>query len=206
MSCTLDTLRSSATTLVCDTLRSFDSLSSCPSIARTYDSMSSPNSSPTLSPLSSPLDSPLTSSRALSPTPTVLEPNFFVLPDLVSHCPFSPTYHVDGDAIAAESLNWILSHSPHFTQSKVTAMHGLQAGELTAYCYNNCTSASLRVVSDFMNYLFHLDDVSDGYLARDAKGLADVVMNAFEWPHSFRPLPGQPDGVQEINAAKLARE
>jgi alpha-muurolene/germacrene-A/gamma-muurolene synthase len=168
--------------------------------------MSSSNSSPTLSPLSTPLDSPLDSSRALSPTPTVLEPNFFVLPDLVSHCPFSPTYHNEGDAIATESLNWILSSSPHFTQSKVAAMQGLQAGELTAYCYNNCTSGRLRIVSDFMNYLFHLDDVSDGYLARDAKGLADVVMNAFEWPDSFRAFPGQPDGIQENNAAKLARE
>jgi hypothetical protein len=88
----------------------------------------------------------------------------------------------------------------------VTAMRGLQAGELTAYCYNNCTSARLRVVSDFMNYLFHLDDISDGYLARDAKTFADLVMNAFEWPDSFRPLRGQPADVEENNAAKLARE
>ena len=85
-------------------------------------------------------------------------------------------------------------------------MRGLQAGELTAYCYNNCTSGRLRVVSDFMNYLFHLDDISDGYLARDAEGLADLVMNAFEWPDDFRPLRCQPNGVQENSAAKLARE
>ena len=85
-------------------------------------------------------------------------------------------------------------------------MRGLQAGELTAYCYNNCTSARLRVVSDFMNYLFHLDDISDGYLARDAEGLADLVMNAFEWPDDFRPPRGQPNSVQENSAAKLARE
>jgi hypothetical protein len=85
-------------------------------------------------------------------------------------------------------------------------MRGLQAGKLTAYCYNNCTSARLRVVCDFLTYLFHLDDVSDGYLARDAKGLADLVMNAFEWPDSFRPVRGQLDGIQENNAAILARE
>jgi len=85
-------------------------------------------------------------------------------------------------------------------------MRGLQAGELTAYCYNNCTSGRLRVVCDFMNYLFHLDDVSDGYLALDTEGLANWVMNAFEWPDAYRPFRGQRGGIQENNAAKLARE
>jgi hypothetical protein len=168
--------------------------------------MSSPNTSQTLSPLSAPDDSPASFVHVLSPTPTVLEPNFLVLPDLVSHCPFSPTFHDDGNAVAAESLNWILSSSPHFTQNKVTAMRGLKAAELCAYCYNNCPSDRLRVASDFMNLLFHLDDVSDGYLARDAEGFAHMIMNEFERPDSFLLLPGQLDGVQENRAAKLARE
>jgi hypothetical protein len=85
-------------------------------------------------------------------------------------------------------------------------MRGLQAGELTAYCYNNCPASRLRVVSDFMCYLFHLDDVSDGYLARDAETLASWVMNAFEWPDVYRPIRGQQGGIPESNAAKLARE
>lgn len=168
--------------------------------------MSSPNSSPTLSRLSIPLDSPLIFAGALSPT-TVFEPTFFILPDFLSfNCPFPLTFHDDGDAVAAESLNWILSYSSHLTQRKVAAMRGLQAGVLTAYCYNNTTSGCLRVVNDFSNYLFHLDDVSDGYLARDAKGLANLVMNALEWPDYFRPIRRQPDGVGENNAARLARE
>jgi alpha-muurolene/germacrene-A/gamma-muurolene synthase len=170
--------------------------------------MPSPNSSPTLSPSSTPPDSPVSSLRTLSPTPTVVEPSFFVFPDLVAHCPFSLTYHDDGDAIAADSLEWIISYLPHFTQNKVAAMRGLQAGELTAYCFNNCPSDHLRVVSDFINLLFHMDDVSDGHLARDAEGLGDCVMNAFEWPDDYRPVRGQLDEiqVQENNAAKLARE
>ena len=176
------------------------------SITETHGSMSSPNSSPTLSPLST-LDSRLSFTRALSPTPTVLEPTFFVLPDFLFHyCPFPLTFYDGSDAVVAESLNWILSYSSHFTQRKVAAVQGLKAGVLAAYCYNNCTSGRLRVVSDFLNYLFHLDDVSDGYLARDAEGLANLVMNAFEWPDYFRPIRGQPDGVEENNAAKIARE
>lgn len=202
----LDSLRSSARALVCNILHQFDQPSSYRSIGRAYPTMSSSNSSPTLSPVSTPPDSPLSFIRALSPTPTVLEPTFFVLPDLVSHCPFPLSFHDDGDIIAADSLDWMLSHSPHFTQSKVAAMRGLQAGELTALCYNNCTSSRLRVVSDFMNYLFHLDDVSDGYLARDAEGFANWVMDALEWPDAYRPVRGRRGGIQENNAAKLARE
>jgi alpha-muurolene/germacrene-A/gamma-muurolene synthase len=202
MSSKFYSLQHSASALVCDILHPFGL--PC-SIDRTYISMSSPHSSPTLS-SSSPLDSPTSSPRALSPTPTVLEPTFFVLPDLVSGCPFSLTYHDEGDTVAAESLEWMLSYVPHFNQKRVVAMHGLQAGELTAYCYNNCSSDRLRVVSDFMNYLFHLDNVSDGYLARDAAGLADWVMNALEWPDTYRPIADQQGGVEEISAAKMARE
>jgi len=170
--------------------------------------MSSLNSSPTLSPSSSPPYSPSSFVRTLSPAPTVHESSFIVLPDLISCCPFSLTYHDDGDAVEADSLEWMISNSPQFTQKQVTAMRGLQAGRLTAYCYNNCTSDRLRVVSDFMFYLFHLDNISDGYLARDALGLGNCVMNAFEWPDDYRPIRSQQGGiqVQETNAAKFARE
>ena len=199
-------LRSS--TLVCDTPSPFDSPPSCSSIACTYASMSSLNSSPTLSPTSTPPGSPNSFVRTLSPTPTVVEPSFFVFPDLVGHCPFTPIFHDDGDAVSADSLEWMLSHSPHVSQKQAAAMRGLKAGELTSYCYNYCPSDRLRVVSDFMNYLFHLDDISDGYLARDAEGLGNCVMNAFEWPHDYRPIRGQQGGIQiqEVGAAKTARE
>ena len=43
-------------------------------------------------------------------------------------------------------------------------------------------------MSDFLTFLFHLDDVSDGYFARDVEGLANLVMNAFESPDAFRPV------------------
>jgi hypothetical protein len=85
-------------------------------------------------------------------------------------------------------------------------MRGLQAGKLAAYCCNNCPTSRLHVVSDFLTFLFHLDDVSGGYFSRDVERLANLVMNAFEWPNAFRPVRGQPDGVPENSASKLARE
>ncbi|KAI0062224.1 terpenoid synthase [Artomyces pyxidatus] len=164
--------------------------------------MSTTDSSPTSSPSESPLNSP----RALSPTLTLVEPTSFILPDLVSHCRFPLIYHPAGDILAKRSLNWILSHVPHLSPRKTAALHELKAGELTAFCYHNCPPERLRVVMDFMNYLFHLDNISDGMMAADAEGLANWVMNAFEWPEEFKPLPGQRGDAEEISAAKLARD
>jgi len=81
---------------------------------------------------------------------------FFILPDLVSHCNFSLSYHVNGDQIAQESVDWLNTSCPDLSPKQRRALRGLQAGELTAYCYHTATPERLRVVSDFMNYLFHL--------------------------------------------------
>ncbi len=83
-------------------------------------------------------------------------PSTFILPDLVSHCKFALTYHVNGDEIAKQSVDWLDFGCPDLNVKQRKALRGLQAGELTAFCYNTCPSERLRVVSDFMNYLFHL--------------------------------------------------
>ena len=82
------------------------------------------------------------------------------------------------------------------------------------------TPARLRVVSDFMYYLFRLDDISDGMVRSGTRGLADAVMNALWFPDRYMPtasvlaareqgeaegsIEGQP--AEEISAARLARE
>jgi hypothetical protein len=83
-------------------------------------------------------------------------PAHFVLPDLVSHCKFELTYHPNGDEIAQQSVDWLDFGCPDLNPKQRKALRGLQAGELTAFCYNTCPPERLRVVSDFMNYLFHL--------------------------------------------------
>ena len=84
------------------------------------------------------------------------KPTSFILPDLVSHCDFKLSYNPSGDEIASQSVRWLDTNSPDLTAKQRKALYGLQAGELTAFCYNTASSARLRVVSDFMNYLFHL--------------------------------------------------
>ena len=93
---------------------------------------------------------PLNSSDHISSTKS------FILPDLVSHCSFSLSYHISGDEIAQQSVDWLDSNCPDLSPKQRHALRGLQAGNLTAYCYPTTTPERLRVVSDFLNYLFHL--------------------------------------------------
>ncbi|KIM48679.1 hypothetical protein M413DRAFT_83524 [Hebeloma cylindrosporum] len=132
----------------------------------------------------------------------------FILPDLVSHCSFSLSYHVDGDEIAQRSVDWLNSRCPDLNPKQRHALRGLQAGELTAYCYHTATPERLRVVSDFMNYLFHLDNISDGMMTRETDLLADVVMNALWYSEKYMPtkVPGKEQADEELNPGKLARD
>ncbi|TFK36365.1 isoprenoid synthase domain-containing protein [Crucibulum laeve] len=132
------------------------------------------------------------------------KPTSFILPDLVSHCNFRLSYHPNGDEVAQQSVDWLDSNCTDLNAKQRRALRGLQAGELTAYCYHTTTPGRLRVVSDFMNYLFHLDNISDGMMTRETDVLADVVMNAL-W-FSDRYMPTKDQSEEELNPGKLARD
>jgi hypothetical protein len=83
-------------------------------------------------------------------------PTSFILPDLFSHCPFPLVYHPNGDAVAQESVDWLDSSCPELSVKQRKALRGLKAGQLTAYCYHTAPRDRLRVISDFLSYLFHL--------------------------------------------------
>ena len=140
----------------------------------------SPNCSPPLPPI--PLsagDAPLdqTQSRPLG----------YFLPDLVGHCSFPLTYNTHGDEVARESDKWLDNGCPELTPKKRKALYGLHAGELTAFCYTSCDAHRLRVISDFMNYLFHLDNICDEMDDRSTVSTATEVLGALRDPHGFRP-------------------
>ncbi|KAF8077664.1 terpenoid synthase [Lyophyllum atratum] len=135
-------------------------------------------------------------------------PTSFILPDLVSHCNFPLIYHPNGDEIAQQSVTWLDSNCPDLMPKMRRALRGLQAGELTAFCYNTTTPERLRVVSDFMNYLFHLDNISDGMMTRETDVLSDCVMNALWFSDSYMPTAvlGKEQPEDELNPGKLARD
>lgn len=142
-------------------------------------------------------------------TPCPPSASTFQLPDLVSYCQTLPLrYHKHGDSVAAASDKWFEHGSPNFTEQKRRRLYGLKAGNLTAYCYNDCDDEHLRVVCDYMNYLFHLDDLSDGMMMKDTSVLSDVVMNAFKHPHAYHPIPTKANEPppEEPHVSRLARE
>ncbi|KAJ7080410.1 terpenoid synthase [Mycena belliarum] len=150
---------------------------------------------------------PATTSSS-SATSSEASPKFFILPDLFSDCPFPLIYHRDGDVVAQESVDWLDSGCSELSPKGRKALHGLKAGELTAYCYYTAPPERLRIISDFMNYLFHLDNISDGMMTRDTEVLSDAVMNALWYSDSYKPTSAmnKEQPAQELNAAKLARD
>ncbi|OBZ69189.1 Alpha-muurolene synthase [Grifola frondosa] len=135
-------------------------------------------------------------------------PDQFILPDLIGHCHFPLAYHPDGDTIVRSSAQWLDHGCPELTPKKRAALYALKAGELSAYCYPHCNDERLRVVSDFMHYLFHLDDISDGLMWKGTEKLSDVVMNAVWFPDMYMPTtcPDKVQPFEEVSAGKLARD
>lgn len=54
-------------------------------------------------------------------------------------------------------------------------------------CYPYAECDQLRVCCDFMNYLFHLDDLSDDMDNRGTTFVADDIMNTLYHPNSYAP-------------------
>ncbi|KAF8483210.1 terpenoid synthase [Gautieria morchelliformis] len=139
-----------------------------------------------------------------------LSPNHstFQLPDLTSHCQFTLTCHPNGGIIGKASAEWYQNGCSDFTDKKRKDLIGLKADVLAGYVYHDTDDEHLRVVCDFMNFIFLLDDVSDGLLTKDTKVLAHIVSNALQNPHSYRRIlaNGMELPEQEPDVSKLARD
>ncbi|EIW83693.1 terpenoid synthase [Coniophora puteana RWD-64-598 SS2] len=107
------------------------------------------------------------------------EPFHFLLPDFSSHCSYPLRLNKHCVAAAAASEDWLIRlaqlRSPR-NGRKLKKFMGLKAGYLTALCYPDCPRTELRVVSDYMNFLFTLDDWSDEFAEAGVRGLEQCVM------------------------------
>ena len=60
-------------------------------------------------------------------------PQTFVIPDLVSHCPFDLRVHEELPRVVWESKAWMITGSNiSFNEKKLNSLHGLKAGGLLA--------------------------------------------------------------------------
>ncbi|KAG5726364.1 Germacradienol/germacrene D synthase [Termitomyces sp. T112] len=109
------------------------------------------------------------------------QPTYFIFPDLVSHCiQYSLNYHPNGDEIANQSIEWLISSCPDLSLEGRRAISNIEAGKLVAFTYPSATSSRLRIIADFMNYFSYFDIICDDTAAREAdiKELCDVARKA----------------------------
>ncbi|KAG0706961.1 isoprenoid synthase domain-containing protein [Suillus ampliporus] len=111
-------------------------------------------------------------------------PTKFILPDLISHCDFKLRMNRHHKQATAESKRWLF-RGDNLDQKSRKAIHGLKAGQLTSMCYPDAGFPQLRVCCDFMNYLFHLDNLSDDMDKTGTKVVADVVLNSLHHPYDY---------------------
>ncbi|KAH9928095.1 terpenoid synthase [Fomitopsis serialis] len=139
--------------------------------------------------------------------PAPSPPDHFVLPDLVSHC-HSADSPSNAEAVAAASDKWLDGGCPELSPKKRAALYGLKSGILTSHCYPDADDEHLRVVADFLVYLFHLDNISDKMVVSGTEQLADVVMNAHWMPERYAPTNflGKEQPADEYSAGRMARD
>ncbi|KAF8507605.1 terpenoid synthase [Gautieria morchelliformis] len=130
------------------------------------------------------------------------------LPDLISHCPFKPVSHKNGDAVAAASEKWFEDGCRVFSADMRRHIAELKNGKLAAYCYNECDDQRFRVICDYLIASWLIDDLSDAMTTKDTEILADLVMNAMTFPEFYRPThtggKEQPD--EEPDLSRLMRD
>jgi alpha-muurolene/germacrene-A/gamma-muurolene/(+)-delta-cadinol synthase len=111
----------------------------------------------------------------------------FRVPDLFSRCQFTLVLHQNCNAINDASAVWYENACTDWSDEKRRALKGLKCGVLAASVYHDSDDEHLRVLSDFLNYVFLLDDSSDELLTKDNEALEKVVANgtsSFISPHT----------------------
>ncbi|CAL1699466.1 unnamed protein product [Somion occarium] len=119
------------------------------------------------------------------------QPMKIVIPDLVSHCDFPLRCNPCEAQASLECKEWLF-RGGKMSEKKKSAFHGLKAGLLTSWCYPKASYNELRVCCDFMNWLFHLDNISDDMNDYGTSRTAVDIMNALYHPHTYSPV--SPEG------------
>ena len=130
------------------------------------------------------------------------------MPDLVSHCTFDLRIHEESSRAIWECKAWIINGSNiSRSEEALNSLHGLKAGgqfdnqpspyarwadmivspELGCACYPLVPLRKLRVCCDFLNWLFHLDDLSDDMDDRNMDAIGNEVLTACRQPDAHDP-------------------
>ena len=121
----------------------------------------------------------------IAPSPKS-RPTELIFPDFISACPFGLRLNPHCKRASTNSKRWLLQGC-HLSKKKRAAFHGLKGGLLTAMCYPLARYEQMRVCCDFINYLFHLDNICDEMDDHRTFSTASEVIGALRDPRGFRP-------------------
>ncbi|KAI0676414.1 terpenoid synthase [Trametes maxima] len=107
-------------------------------------------------------------------------------PDLIARCPYPLRYNPHCEVASEESKQWLMSGCK-LSKKKRDAFRGLKGGALTAMVYPLADYDAFRVCCDWINYLFHLDNICDEMDDRATVSTASEILGALRDPHGFRP-------------------
>ena len=113
----------------------------------------------------------------------------FLLPDFISYCHYPLRSNPYEREVTQASESWLLA-TANLNEKKRRAFVDLNASGLAAVCYPDADGNHLRVVADFINYLFKLDDWTDEFAAKDVGGMRDCVLGALRDPKGFETDKG----------------
>ena len=135
-------------------------------------------------------------------------PREFVLPDLVSYCPFDLRVNEELPRAVWESKAWVINGSNLGRSEKMlTFLHGLKGGglltnllstyarwsylvifsELACACYPLAPLRKVRACCDFTIWLFHLDDISDDMDDKSTVAIGKEIVTTYHQPYTYDP-------------------
>ncbi|EJU00296.1 terpenoid synthase [Dacryopinax primogenitus] len=114
---------------------------------------------------------------------TANRPRTLILPDLVSYCSFDLAINEGCEVCSADSIEWIASFGD-LSEKQRASMASIKLGTLAAMSWPSCDIHGLRIGADFMNYVFWLDDYTDGLQHTEALRVREVVVDILRQPEA----------------------
>ena len=105
----------------------------------------------------------------------------FVLPDLLSLCPYKPSTNPHYTRGAAESRAWINAYDVFTDRKRAFFVQGCNE-LLVSYTYPYAGQEQFRTCCDFVNLLFVVDEVSDEQSGADARRTGEIFLNVIRDP------------------------
>lgn len=113
------------------------------------------------------------------------EPAGFILPDLLNDCCYPLRMNPHSHHVSRASEEWLFTEA-HIVEPEISKFRALRAHELTASFFPDVDASHLRILSDFMNWSFMLDDYLDDCDIDDARRMRECCISAFRDPINYR--------------------